>query len=247
MSTQYIICTSQRSGSSFICECLKNSKVAGQPTEYLVFLERPQQNMQEAELALSRKSLSEIIEARGATQSGEVKGWKIMWSTMRALNKRLAVEQPGTSLFSFIMTSFSNPTFIYLERSNKIAQAISHVILVKSRIAHVWTDSQEQKLAARKQEMKITDAEIKSFVKRTLNDESAWRNFFEVNGVKPLNIIYEDFCNDLAGGIQNILSAVGIDADQTVIDDALKTTRMRKTRSTMELDLARNFLAHIVK
>jgi len=250
MPSNYIICSTQRSGSSFFCECLSRAGCLGTPAEWLVFLEFNASSLGSEDAELKNKPLAEVIRERAERQrnlsGSEVVGWKIMWSTMTHMKGKLKRENDAILNSDFIATVFEQPKFIYFERSNKIAQAISHVILSKTQISHVRDEHQLETFESKKVQLDIKNDEITTFLRKQLADERGWTAFFQQNNIDPLRIVYEDFCNDVAAGVTNVAQFLDVVIDDSALSEVSRSLTLRKTRSEFERDLAQRYLTSLV-
>jgi LPS sulfotransferase NodH len=219
----------------------------GAPTEWLVFLEFNPHVLAGEEAELIGKPLSEVIHARSAKQralaGNEIAGWKIMWSTMAHMRRKLKAAQNEVLDAAFMASAFDNPKYIYFERLDKVAQAISHVILTKTRISHVRDEQQQETLENKKRDLQITNEEITNFLGKLRADEQSWNDFFQLYQIAPLHIIYEDLCDNIAGVIRDVAQFLRVDIAESVVSEIENTQTLRITRSTFEQDLAAQYLA----
>jgi LPS sulfotransferase NodH len=246
MPSNYVICSTQRSGSTFFCECLARTRCLGMPTEWLVFLEFNTGSIGAEEAGLRDRPLAEIIRLRSEKQrmlagSGVI-GWKVMWSTMARMNSKLKREQNATIDAAFLASAFGNPKFIFFERLNKVAQSISHVVLSKTQVSHVRDQNQLEALESKKAQLNIANSDISNFLRKLLADEREWANFFRQNQIEPLRIVYEDFCSDVAAGTQDVAQFLEVDIGHPVVSDLSSPPTIRKTRSGFEEQLATRYL-----
>jgi len=254
MLNNYVICTTQRSGSTFFCEYLASTGALGLPREWLVFTEYNPTNIGEDQRSMYYKPVKEIVSAQSsiqAKQSGQtVNGWKVMWSTMRCLQRRLTADGgmtnsvPDNQLFAVLEMELNEPKYVLFERSNKLAQAISHVIMQKTGVSHVETADQALNLEQKKELLKISTSEITSNVSTIIEDEAAWSQYFIENRIQPLRIIYEEFCQDIKGTIDRVADFVGTSLVNVSIDPS--SIALRRTRSQLEDNLARDYLSQVV-
>lgn len=243
MSLSYIICSTQRSGSSFICGLLEAAGVFGAPREWLVFLEYTDSALGDKERSLKARSIEEIVKEKIDQQktavSGDVTGWKIMWSTLMEVDKKLG---SGARLSKTdVDILFGNPRYIYLERSDKIAQSISSVVASKTKMWHASSPKQVATLQKKKENISLENSEITERLKRILMHERQWEDFFSRHAIKPLRIIYEDFCRDPKSGISAIAEFLHIDMPErsAIFEDKI---RFRKVGSTFEREAAKKYL-----
>jgi LPS sulfotransferase NodH len=120
----YLICATNRSGSSLVCEALKNTGIAGYPEEYfwrgdeLFWTER-------WGVSSFEDYLKKAIEQ--GTSSNGVFGAKIMWGYFHDFIDKLK-QLPGyqkTDLPALLPEFFPNLHYIHITRQDKVRQAIS--------------------------------------------------------------------------------------------------------------------------
>lgn len=85
IQASYVICTTPRSGSNFLCEVLQSTEVAGRPDEY--FRDPPADH--EHWTVPEYRAYVERIQQAGATPNG-VFGIKLMWAYFGEVVTRLA-------------------------------------------------------------------------------------------------------------------------------------------------------------
>lgn len=144
----YLVCATPRSGSTLLCEMLRETGVAGQPLEHFEELRHSSLPRQPAEYFDEVKSprILELLapvkagtpsaEApqawwtrmldQGATENG-VWGGKLMWGHVEDFTSR-ARELPGLAnadLDVVLRTLLDNPQMIFVTRRDKVAQALS--------------------------------------------------------------------------------------------------------------------------
>ena len=169
-----------------------------------------------------------------------------MWSTMATMTGKLQRDQNAELGKDFISEAFGDPKFIYFQRNNKVAQAISHVVLTKTSISHARNDNELKLLNEKKASLVIENEDITKFLRKTLADELHWANFFKINGIEPLRISYEDFCVDVPGRLNEVASFLEAKIDPSAAATLAKGQSLRKTRSTFEQDLAVRYLSSMV-
>ncbi len=250
MPANYIICTTQRSGSSYLCECLRRSQRLGDPAEWLVFLEDADASLSPAEIALKNGSLRDAIRTRSEEQRATgvgLYGWKIMWSTMETMARKLKRECALGIDLQFLNEAFEAPRFVYYQRENKVSQAISHAILTKSGIAHVRRIEELKTLESRKSEIFVSNDDITKFLKKLLLEERAWESFFYRNGISPLRINYEETVGRVGHVVRLIANHVDSSVDEAALREIAPKVQLRKTRSSYEADLARRYLESMLE
>jgi trehalose 2-sulfotransferase len=196
----YFICSTPRTGSTLLCECLTRTGVAGKPGEHFYHGQSPDRPAGD-DIPGYAGYVREVCQAT-ATPNG-VFGTKL--NTLNDFARRLATI-PGyeqASIHTAIAGLFPNPHFIWLTRRNKVRQAVSHWLAIQSGRWH------SPETAANHQPEYRFEA-INSLVDDIVIREAGWDDFFSANGIKPHIVIYEDFTDRLAATVQGILDYCNI-------------------------------------
>ncbi len=204
----YAVCGVQRSGSSLLCEALKNTGLAGMPEEYFL----PGQGWEDGEWARSngvkdRADYLRLVFEKGITPNG-VFGTKIMWNYFHAMLKNLQ-ELPGKAGMEapqLMQAVFPGMQYIWMLRRDKVRQAVS------------WARAGQTDVYARRkgenplprQEAHFDFAFIDLLHDLILEGETGWRAFFAEAGVQPFQVIYEELVEDYESTALRILEALKI-------------------------------------
>ena len=240
LSRSYLVCATQRSGSTLLCELLKNTGVAGRPEEYFEarhdtgvpphprdFLEglahtrvgiRNDARWPEAPAYSSLAGLPdyrahlERTFALGTTPNG-VFGAKLMFNQLDEL-RALAGELPefaGVELEVLLDRLFRAPRYIWISRRDTVRQAVS---MWKALQTRRWraADGDGGDGPTPPAPRYRFDA-IDHLVRRFEADERGWRRFFTAHGIEPLTIAYEDdLTSDPDRTVRRALEWVGVAA-----------------------------------
>jgi LPS sulfotransferase NodH len=213
----YAVCTEARSGSSYLCRMLGATGVLGQPREWfnpgsardIGITDYPQD---------PERQLAEIGRL-GATPNG-VYGLKIFGSHFDAVAATRWAER------------LPNLAFVFLQRRDLLAQAISHV---RARQTQQWTSTSPATAEAVYRADWINDEMV-----RLARFETRWRYYFARNGIAPLWMFYEDVERDPKGAVDAVAHLVGL-AEPPKID--LDQVVMRVQRDALSEDWRARFLA----
>jgi LPS sulfotransferase NodH len=219
VSLSYLVCATERSGSTLLCELLSGTGVAGRPEEYFEFLSatgrprQPREYFEEgSEIAerlppllapLPQPSWEDRLaaaRARGTTANG-VFGAKMMWAY---LDDFLAhggpEEQLGTPL-----------KWVHVDRRDKLKQAISlwRAIQTSEWRAEDSSDDAEP----------VFDAAAIAQLKRRLEAHvDCWRSWFAARAIEPLEIDYEAFTAASHATVCRVLEHLGLPTDVPIAD-----------------------------
>jgi trehalose 2-sulfotransferase len=205
--TSYVICAVQRSGSSLLCEALKNTGLAGFPEEY--FLDG---HLEDGEWARqnhisTRADYVRLVFDKGTSPNG-VFGVKIMWNYFHQVIDKLAVlpGYEGLSAPQLMMEVFPKLHFIWMVRRDKVRQAVSWAKAAQTDI-YAW---HKGKMPFQKQDPSFDFTFIDNLHQLILEGEAGWQSVFDACGVEPIKVLYEDFIDDYEGTALRILDTLKI-------------------------------------
>ncbi|HET7575688.1 MAG TPA: Stf0 family sulfotransferase [Sphingomicrobium sp.] len=185
---QYLIASTQRSGSYLLSYLLRETGQLGFPLEYLHPEHAP---MWQQRFGVS--SLNEVIlnlfERRTSPN-----GWfgiKAHWP-----HYVWARKQGVDDLLRF-------GRFIRMEREDRLAQAVS---LALARKTGAWVSLQQKDAAPA-----YDDAAISGALDTLDRDSRAWDEWARTNGAKSLHIVYEELVADPLGVVNHVLREFGLD------------------------------------
>ena len=232
----YLVCATQRSGSTLLCELLKDTGVAGSPHEFfeamrdtgvpphprdfLHGLERPEaRGIREdprPPVAPAYSSLEGLTNYRehlgrtfalGATPNG-VFGAKLMFNQLDELHA-LAGRLPefsGLEIDVLLDQLFGAPRYIWISRRDVVRQSVSMWKALQTRRWRAGDGDDSGSIVAQYQ----FDA-IDHLVRRFEAEERGWQSFFSRHGIEPLVIVYEDqLVADPDGTIHRTLEWLGV-------------------------------------
>jgi trehalose 2-sulfotransferase len=201
----YLVASTQRSGSTLLCELLKATGVAGRPEEYFQrsrvtgLPDQPREYFAGVEdpavLALlppldpgtpEREFDFRAVRRAGTTPNG-VFGAKLMWSHMGDLRCRLR----GRALEDV----FGELRYIQVVRRDKVAQAVSLWTAIQTQS---WRDGD-----AAHTEPVYSSAAIRHLVGRLTEQERAFTTWLEDRDT--IRIVYEEFAQAPAETVADLL------------------------------------------
>lgn len=191
-SETVLICTSPRSGSSFLSEALGSIGI-GDPNEWFV---NDSLNFARKEADLPPDaSLLETIEAvmSQKTDAQGVFAVKVMWENFGPIIWQLRRENAAlgsVSLNQAIRMIFPNPKFVFLYREDRLKQAISYV---KAEQSDIWSAADPAAEHYDPAELSFQFDAIRYRVACIEDAEQSWLDFFERSAFEPLSLTYEGF------------------------------------------------------
>jgi LPS sulfotransferase NodH len=241
--TSYIICATPRSGSTLLCEALKNTSVAGRPNEY--FDRQSQLDRSKLWRISSYTDYFEKVLEYGTTPNG-VFGAKLMLdqfnyfiSQVRQMPKYRALDASLERFQSFppdeeilelqgldtwmralLFALFPNLHYVWITRLNKVRQAVSQSKAFQTRIFELKSDKPPKK------QLTFSFEHINSFHRKTLIQEVLWQNYFDKCGIMPFKVVYEDFVDNYEETIKEILNYLKIPVPNDLGIDKRKLLKM---------------------
>lgn len=231
----YLICATHRTGSTLLCELLKNTGLAGRPEEYFWSGYEP---MWKERWGTSTYAdyLYETVE-RTTTPNG-VFGAKIMWAHLdeflyRARQVPIYANIPTPALLSSL---FPNLSFLLVTRQDKVRQAVS---LWKAIQTQIWEKPIGDTPLPAKQA--IYDFDAIDYWRGVIHwQEASWHSFFTMYRITPFTIIYEDFVQSYETTLFKILGHLGIPYPTKV---KLTTPNLRRQADEQSEEWVRRFIA----
>lgn len=232
----YLVCATQRSGSTLLCELLRATDVAGVPDEYFERLRgtglprQPRQYFEDPSVAPIADRLA-LTEPGRPEQHGEFEAWfryvlqrgtspngvfgaKMMWNYLEDFKVRMA-ELPGLGGLSFnerLNAVFPELKIIFMRRRDKVAQAVS---LWKAIQSQQWrTDSEsdfEERDVTHAPDTEYDYAAIEFLLNELHRWDARWEDWFHATGREPIRIFYDEFTASRAATIGRVLDALGVD------------------------------------
>lgn len=206
-----MICATPRSGSTLLCEALRNTGFAGFPDEYFgpMHVERWSEKWGKS----SEEEYLEKVLQHGKGDNG-VFGFKIVrlyWQNVTSYLQR-AKSSEDLSEMDLLNACFPNLHFIWITRRDKVRQAISWLKFVQGA-AWYWEDEKPQELEG----LEFKPDVISEFISQTVIHETAWLALFRELDVQLYIVVYEDFINAYEKTAKDILSYLEIPYPEKLI------------------------------
>ena len=211
----YLVCATERSGSTLLCELLGATGIAGRPDEYFECLSATGRARQPREyfpadadpemlalLAPLQAPLPAVpwearladARRRGTTPNG-VFGAKMMWAYLPDF---LAHGDPEQQLGPL--------RWLHVERRETLAQAIS-----------LWRAVQTAQWRAEDRDSEVEPVfhagAIAHLKRRQEAHAAAWRTWFAERGIEPMEIVYEEFAQEPETTICRVLEHIGVPSE----------------------------------
>ena len=198
-SLSYAILTTPRSGSTYLCDLLDSTGIAGHPSEHL--------RLAAQELArycnFNYLSLLDNLKQYRTTDNG-VFGTKLISHFWFELQQT----RPD---FRQIFQSIDK--FILLVRQDKLAQAVSLVVAQKTNVWHLRGDAKNVNYRSKLEDIEIDNSllnEVEQKYDFINKQEARLRKILSDNQVEPFEVVYEDILENAPLQIDRIIDFLGI-------------------------------------
>ncbi len=191
----YVIASSFRSGSTLLCVKLWETGLLGAPWEYLNFYNEMPLMMARLKPASPEDYIAKLLACR--TSRNGVFGVKAHFHDFATALRR----------YKNLRASLAQITYIYIDRRDKLAQAVS---MAKAQQSDSWTS-----LAAPKREaLRYSKQEIARCFEEANRQKSSWRRWFRDHGIKPTLIDYEDLVADPTKVVDAVIDLLDVRGDR---------------------------------
>lgn len=206
----YAICTTQRSGSNYLCEVLSFTGVLGKPLDYFNAIGRRAKGWDDYPEDTERQL--ETIVSHGSTPNA-VYGCKAFALHLDMLSGlHWSTRLPGLE-------------WVFLHRDDLLDQAIS---LVVAKQTYQWRSSMAPSRAA------TYDAPaIQSEMTGLADDNARWQRYFTENGLRPLVLAYDALVAEPEVAVRAVASLMAIEGPAN-FDPSLLTVGIQRTDRNLE-------------
>lgn len=206
----YFICTSPRSGSTFLCKLLEDCR-AGHPASYF---HRPALTAWASGLGLpSDTSRADLFAAAKIQSKGNhpIRGIRLQHDSLAFFCDQLALQYPDHDTdLSRITATFGRTAFIHLTRTDKLEQAVSLIRAQQSGLWHRNADGSDLERNGAAQDPAYDAETIKTTQTNLTQMDKNWRDWFAKNGISPLRVTYSTLSSDPRRIMQSLLSELGL-------------------------------------
>ncbi|WP_137875927.1 Stf0 family sulfotransferase [Rhodococcus sp. Q] len=228
--SSYLVCASQRSGSTLLVESLRATTVAGNPEEYFQYLPSTSRSPQPRQwfegvtdpsvLALLPPLEPGIVDTRtseqwrdqllslGRTPNG-VWGGKLMWNQVPLVLERAAGlhRRSGSGLRAALDDLLGRDlTFVHVFRGDVVAQAVSMWRAVQTQ---VWRDDATPPAPNDGAEYHADG--IAHLVRILREQDEQWRWWFEAEGLDHVDVSFDDLVRNPQATVAKVLIELGLD------------------------------------
>jgi trehalose 2-sulfotransferase len=205
----YLICATPRTGSSLLCGLLASTGVAGNPESY--FRQQDEQSwaarwgISDSDGRVEYALYLQSALAAGRSENG-VFGARVMWGTLDEIVDKLETVYPDLARrdIDLLNRAFGQLKFIYLQRRDVVAQAVSWL---RAEQTQVWVAQRDEPQGEPHFEFDRL-REMRGIIE---NHNAAWQTWFTAVGVEPHRVTYEDLDRDPVGMTRRVLDFLGLE------------------------------------
>jgi trehalose 2-sulfotransferase len=232
----YIVCSTQRSGSTYLCQLLTSTGVAGTPQEYfearaetglpphpgyfLAGLPRTGTGIRDDQRPTDAPEYSDLSSLDGwqahlertfrlGTTDNGVFGAKLMFNQLPDLEQHAAAlpEYAGATGSELLERLLGHPSYVWVRRRDKVRQAVSMWRALQTR---TWR-LEHPEARSEAPQLSYNFEGIEHLRRRLSGDDEAWGRFFLGSLIEPLELFYErDVEPDPAGAVARVLGYLGL-------------------------------------
>ena len=217
----FFIATMQRSGFHFLKSLISSTKKVGRLDEFLLPLQRLRREKRE-ELT-DQEVYAGFRDAYNLSIENNPEG--VLWGTQVTRYQLRFLER----FFKMAVVELSELKWIWLQRRNKVRQALSAIKMHKRGLSGLRIDSPPERVKQASLEVAVGEEELIQYTINFLSADLVWDTFFKSCSITPHIVVYEDFINPSAWEItvKEILDFLGVDY-QLPLDVSTKTIQLSK-------------------
>jgi LPS sulfotransferase NodH len=237
----YLVCSTQRSGSTLLCQLLASTGVAGRPEEFfearaetglpphpgyfLAGLPRTGAGIRDDLRPTDGPSYSDLRTVGGweahlqrtfrlGTTPNGVFGAKLMWNQLPDVEQHAAAVDrfAGLTGIELLEELFDGPNGLRYVWMRRRDKVRQAISLWRALQTRTWRLENPTKPDS-KPVLRYSFDGIEHLRRRLNADDQAWGRFFDGNGIAPLELEYEeDVLPDPAAAVARVLQFVGVEA-----------------------------------
>ncbi|TCK07250.1 Stf0 family sulfotransferase [Marinobacterium mangrovicola] len=195
-----VILSTQRSGSTMVCDDIAGAGALGRPSEYFIKVIDSSEKVDSQEL----KRLIREVDERGQTEN-DITAVKIMSNQIRPIGKALKksgilnIDDADECFYEY----FKGSVFVRVRRADKVAQAVSRVMAQQTDVYHSADETNGLegmlgKVSKSRDNTKLhyDEVAIRNSLKSIGREEAFLDQFVSKFSLNVVNIRYEDVVKD---------------------------------------------------
>ncbi|HHJ16200.1 MAG TPA: hypothetical protein ENJ80_05825 [Gammaproteobacteria bacterium] len=199
VQSTYLIASTPRTGSTLLADLLWSTGKAGAPLEYLH--DKHSLDYRDRWGFSSIEEYARML-LRFRTSGNGVFGMKAHYHQLNNFGLD----------FNSLEKLFHSPKYLFVQRNDKLRQAISYVKAMQTR---QWAASEGEVVHKGRYDYN----EICNAVRLLAVEAESWKTYFSNNGISPLVIEYETFVKDAGKGLDAVCQYIGITRDSEPLDE----------------------------
>jgi trehalose 2-sulfotransferase len=192
----YIVASSYRCGSTFLCVGLWQTGLLGAPWEYL------NTNFELGAMTARLQASSPADYVR------KLLGCRTSLNGVFGMKAHFPHFEAGLKRYPQLLETLSPLSYVYINRRDKLAQAVS---MAKAFQTKSWTSLAKPDRSA----LRYDRQHIARCLEEAESQRLGWLRWFENNNVTPFVVNYEDLLADKASVIDSIVELLDVAGDQT--------------------------------
>jgi trehalose 2-sulfotransferase len=192
----YLIASSYRCGSSYLCWLLWKTGLLGAPSEVLNPTSELPQFINRFKTSDHSDYITKVLERR-VSRNG-VFGVKAHFHHFEAYQKQ----------YPPLLKRLAPVTYIFISRPDKVAQAVS---MAKALQSNRWHSRME---GGPKPTLRYDRDMIANCLADIEEQDLAWRRWFKAHKVSAFDVSYNDLTKDAAGVVRGIVELLGVENDE---------------------------------
>lgn len=238
--TNYLVCSTQRSGTTLLCSLLERTGLAGMAPDPIAQKERallaimddpnrtPPAPVVEVNDEPGLRAFLALCFDESRTPNG-VGGWKLMHSDVEQLKARVG----AASADRVLELLPPDCRFVLVSRQDHVAQAVS---MVRATNTQCWSSKDREHFRG----WEYFDAhEARRRVQQIARYEANWRSLLAHYGDAVLEVTYEDLVRDRRAVVGRVMKHIGVEWTQgspTLEDDHRRQADNRTSRFRARLE-----------
>ncbi|MBT9098016.1 hypothetical protein KFZ76_09915 [Methylovulum psychrotolerans] len=223
--SRYIIAMTPRSGSTYLCDVIKNTRRLGKPQEILgaiAVANRIGKNM-------PGRTPDEYLRngIRVSRTANNVSGLKASWFQFENFTQAMAD-----------LRYLNGFKFVYLTRRDLAAQAVSLYRATSSEVFHSHVAHSETALA-KLEALDYDYQAIKYWYEHIVAQEKGWQRYFYERRIYPYCLSYEDIEDDILTVLKRLAVYIDVDPNNILLPSAPST--IQKLRDGRSREWAQRF------
>jgi len=238
MNKQLVICSTQRSGSTFLCQSFAEYGW-GLPREYFIPLIRALRKNEEYDYkgSLARIGIKSTV--------NNVSAVKVMANYLVNIEKVLNIDSGKSSIdnihrinkgkavfpFDAFNEYYSDAIWIWLRRENTVKQALSRIKARKTKIYHSTDLGVINRNDHSDKTISVNDKVLDKEIFKISSENAIWKEYFDVHKITPVKISYEELAEDKSRIMSELSKKMGLIVTPSNLNSSYKKLSNDKNNS----------------